>query len=51
MLALAIIMTIATAALFAMGLGLAAFVILTKIREYRENSNANATSGDNPVSP
>ena len=51
MLALAIIMTIVAAALFAMGLGLAGFVILTKIREYRQGANADTRSGDNPVLP
>ena len=48
MLYLAILLTIVSAILFAAGFGLAGYVIVTKIREYRQDSGSNSRPVDNP---
>jgi phage shock protein PspC (stress-responsive transcriptional regulator) len=51
MLYLAILLTIVSAVLFAAGFGLAGYVIVTKIRESRQNSGSNSRTADNPSVP
>ena len=47
MLFLAIILTIVSAALFGIGIGLGCYVIATKIREARRGSGAHANTIEN----
>ena len=51
MLFLAIILTIASAALFAIGIGLSCYVIATKIREARQRSGPGAITTDSAADP
>ena len=51
MLSLAIILTIVSAALFGMGIGLSCYVIATKIRETRQRSGLGAITTDSAADP
>ena len=51
MLSLAIILTIVSAALFGISIGLACYVIATKIREARQGSGASANTAENAGAP
>ena len=51
MLFLAIILTIVSAALFGIGIGLACYVIAVKIRETRQRSGPGAITTDSAADP
>ena len=51
MLSLAIVLTIVSAALFGISIGLACYVIATKIREARQGSGASANTTGNASTP
>ncbi len=51
MLSLAIILTIVCAVMFGVGIGLAGYVIATKIREARYSSGASANTAENASTP
>ena len=51
MLSLAIILTIVSAVLIFGGLGLAGYVVVTKIRETRHNPSSNAGTAETPSTP
>ena len=51
MLSLAIVLTIVSAALFGISIGLACYVIATKIREARQSSESNANTAENASAP
>lgn len=51
MLSLAIVLTIVSAALFGISIGLGCYVITTKIREARQSSESNASTAENASAP
>ena len=51
MLSLAIILTIVSAALFGISIGLAGYVITTKVREARYGSGSGANTAENASAP